>query len=151
MVISPPGQIGAPPAMPHGSRKIVTVLFADMVDSTVLADELDAEAFRGLMERYFAAAEDAVTRHGGYVEKFIGDAVMAVFGIPKLHEDDALRAVAAAVELRDDVQALGEEFVAAYGQTVVLRIGVESGEAVAGVRGRDELYVTGPTVSTAAR
>jgi class 3 adenylate cyclase/tetratricopeptide (TPR) repeat protein len=151
MVISPPGQIGAPPALPHGSRKIVTVLFADMVDSTVLADELDAEAFRGLMERYFAAAEDAVTRHGGYIEKFIGDAVMAVFGIPKLHEDDALRAVAAAVELRDRVQALGEEFITAYGQTVVLRIGVESGEAVAGVRGRDELYVTGPTVSTAAR
>lgn len=151
MVTSPPGQIGTRTAMAHGSRKIVTVLFADMVDSTVLADDLDAEAFRGLMERYFAAAEDAVSRHGGYVEKFIGDAVMAVFGIPKLHEDDALRAVAAAVELRDDVQALSEEFEAAYGQTVVLRIGVESGEAVAGVRGRDELYVTGPTVSTAAR
>ena len=82
MVSSPPDRIGTPPAMAHGSRKIVTVLFADMVDSTVLADELDAESFRGLMERYFAAAEGAVTRHGGHVEKFIGDAVMAVFGIP---------------------------------------------------------------------
>ncbi len=151
MVSSPPDRIGTPPAMAHGSRKIVTVLFADMVDSTVLADELDAEAFRALMERYFAAAEDAVTRHGGYVEKFIGDAVMAVFGIPKLHEDDALRAVTAAVELRDRMRALDEEFTAAYGTTVVLRVGVESGEAVAGVRSSDELYVTGPTVSTAAR
>lgn len=151
MVSSPPDQIGTPPAMTHGSRKIVTVLFADMVDSTVLAEELDPEAFRGLMERYFAAAEEAVTRHGGYVEKFIGDAVMAVFGIPKLHEDDALRAVTASVELRDQVRALSGDFAATYGQTVVLRIGVESGEAVAAVRGRDELYVTGPTVSTAAR
>ncbi|TKJ17959.1 adenylate/guanylate cyclase domain-containing protein [Blastococcus sp. CCUG 61487] len=151
MVSSPPDRVDSPPVMAHGSRKIVTVLFADMVESTVLAEELDPEAFRGLMDRYFAAAEEAVTRHGGYVEKFIGDAVMAVFGIPKLHEDDALRAVSAAVELRDRVRALGEEFTAAYGQTVVLRLGVESGEAVAGVRGRDELYVTGPTVSTAAR
>jgi class 3 adenylate cyclase/tetratricopeptide (TPR) repeat protein len=151
VVVSPPDQFGTPPAVERGSRKIVTVLFADMVDSTALAEDLDAEAFRALMDRYFAAAEDAVARHGGYVEKFIGDAVMAVFGIPKLHEDDALRAVTAAVELRDRIRALAEEFTAAYGQTVVLRMGVESGEAVAGVRSESALYVTGPTVSTAAR
>jgi class 3 adenylate cyclase/tetratricopeptide (TPR) repeat protein len=135
----------------HGSRKIVTVLFVDMVDSTVLGDDLDAESFRALMERYYEVAHDAVARHGGHVEKFIGDAVMAVFGIPKLHEDDALRAVTAAVELRDRIDALNEEFLRAYGRTVAIRTGVESGEAVASERGWAELYVTGPTVNTAAR
>jgi class 3 adenylate cyclase/tetratricopeptide (TPR) repeat protein len=151
MVISPPEDVGARTPVVPGSRKIVTVLFVDMVDSTVLADELDAESFRALMEHYYEAAHDVVGRHGGYVEKFIGDAVMAVFGIPKLHEDDALRAVTAAVELRDRIDALNEEFLRVYGTAVAIRAGVESGEAVAGQRGRGELYVTGPTVNTAAR
>jgi class 3 adenylate cyclase/tetratricopeptide (TPR) repeat protein len=151
MVTSSADDLRTPPTVPHGSRKIVTVLFVDMVDSTVLADELDAESFRALMDRYFQAADEVVARHGGYVEKFIGDAVMAVFGIPKLHEDDALRAVTAAVELRDRVAAMNEEFRQAYGRTVAIRTGVESGEAMASVRGRGELYVTGPTVNTAAR
>jgi class 3 adenylate cyclase/tetratricopeptide (TPR) repeat protein len=151
MVSSPSGLTTPKGPVAHGSRKIVTVLFVDMVDSTVLADDLDAESFRALMERYYEAAHDAVARHGGYVEKFIGDAVMAVFGIPKLHEEDALRAVTAAVELRDRIDALNEEFLRAYGRTVAIRSGVESGEAMASQRGWGELYVTGPTVQTAAR
>jgi class 3 adenylate cyclase/tetratricopeptide (TPR) repeat protein len=150
MVISPP-DTGTRPAVAHASRKLVTVLFADMVDSTVLADDLDPESFRALMDRYFAAAAEVVARHGGHVEKFIGDAVMAVFGIPRLHEDDALRAVTAAVELRDRVHELNADFLAAYGRAVAIRIGVESGEAMASERGGGELYVTGPTVNTAAR
>ena len=144
-VTSPSGLTTTKGPVAHGARKIVTVLFVDMVDSTVLADELDAESFRALMERYYEAAHDAVARHGGHVEKFIGDAVMAVFGIPKLHEDDALRAVTAAVELRDRIDALSEEFLRAYGRTVAIRSGVESGEAMASQRGWGELYVTGPT------
>ena len=151
MVMSSAGELRTSPPVAHGSRKIVTVLFVDMVDSTVLAEDLDAESLRALMERYFQAAGEVVARHGGYVEKFIGDAVMAVFGIPKLHEDDALRAVTAAVELRDRVAAMNEEFQRAYGRTVAIRTGVESGEAMASERGRGELYVTGPTVNTAAR
>ena len=151
MVTNPSGLIPTKRPLTHGSRKIVTVLFVDIVDSSVLADDLDVESFRALMERYYEAAHDAVVRHGGHLEKFIGDAVMAVFGIPKLHDDDALRAVTAAVELRNRIEALNEEFLRAYGRTVAIRSGVESGEAVASERGGGELYVTGPTVSTAAR
>ena len=80
MVTSPSGSTTTKRPVAHGSRKIVTVLFVDMVDSTVLADDLDAESFRALMEHYYEAAHNAVARHGGHVEKFIGDAVMAVFG-----------------------------------------------------------------------
>src|SRR5215218_6317772 len=90
-------------------RKTVTVLFADVVSSTALGEQLDPEALRRVMGRYFEAARAAVERHGGTVEKFIGDAVMAVFGIPTLHEDDALRAVRAAEELRGSLGALNEQ------------------------------------------
>ena len=87
-------------------RKTVTVLFADMVGSTALGESLDPEALRQLMVRYFEQMAGAVRRHGGTVEKFIGDAVMAVFGVPRAHEDDALRAVRAAVEMRDTLDEL---------------------------------------------
>ena len=135
----------------HGSRKIVTVLFADLVNSTVLAEELDPESLRSLMERYFGVADELISRNGGYVEKFIGDAVMAVFGIPTLHEDDALRAVTSAVMLQERIDSLNTEFLAGWGTTIAVRIGVDSGEAIAAVRDKDQLYVTGPTVTTAAR
>jgi len=93
--------IGAPPGTGRqGVRKTVTVLFADVVGSTALGEQIDPETLRAVLARYFAAARAVLERHGGTVEKFIGDAVMAVFGVPMLHEDDALRAARAAVELR---------------------------------------------------
>jgi class 3 adenylate cyclase len=135
----------------RGSRKIVTVLFVDVVDFTALSEELDPESVRSLMERYFAVADELITHHGGYIEKFIGDAVMAVFGIPTLHDDDALRAVTAAVQLAAGLDSLNAEFRATWGTSIAVRIGADSGEAIVGVREQDQLYVTGPAVITAAR
>jgi class 3 adenylate cyclase/tetratricopeptide (TPR) repeat protein len=117
-------------------RKTVSVVFADVRGSTALGEALDPEAARKLMARYFEQARTILERHGGTVEKFIGDAVMAVFGVPQLHEDDALRAVRAAAELRDGVTE------------VQLRIGVNTGEVVAG---GGETLVTGDAVNVAAR
>jgi class 3 adenylate cyclase/tetratricopeptide (TPR) repeat protein len=133
------------------SRKIVTALFVDLVGSTSLADALDVEAYRALMERYFAEASAVITRHGGFLEKFIGDAVMAVFGVPELHEDDALRAVTAAVDIRSRLAALDDEFRDTWGTTIAVRAGVESGEAVVSGSAVDDLRVSGPALNTAAR
>src|SRR5213595_2174379 len=96
------------------SRRTVTVLFADVADSTPLGERLDPESLRRVMSRFFEEMSVVLLRHGGTVEKFIGDAVMAVFGIPELHEDDALRAVRAAV----DAQA------ALFAEEIAARIGV---------------------------
>src|SRR5437016_2418694 len=79
-----------------GARKVVTVVFCDVADSTGLGERLDPEVLRAIMSRYFREMRAVLERHGGTIEKFIGDAVMAVFGVPTLHEDDALRAVTAA-------------------------------------------------------
>src|SRR3954468_7497238 len=86
-------------------RRLVTVLFADVVGSTAMGEALDPEDVRALLGRLFAIATDAVERHGGRVEKFIGDAIMAVFGVPIAHDDDPARALSAALGLRDRVQA----------------------------------------------
>jgi class 3 adenylate cyclase/tetratricopeptide (TPR) repeat protein len=129
-------------------RKTVTVLFADVVSSTALGEQLDPEALRRVMSRYFEAARGAVERHGGTVEKFIGDAVMAVFGIPTLHEDDALRAVRAADELRTSLLTLNEQLERDSGVMLELRIGLNTGEVVAG---RGESLVTGDAVNVAKR
>ena len=88
-------------------RKVVTVLFCDVVGSTALGESVDPEALQGLLARYFERMKEIVESHGGTVEKFIGDAVMAVFGVPAVHEDDALRACRAAVEMRDGVPGAG--------------------------------------------
>ena len=85
---------------PSEVRKVVTIVFADVTGSTALGERLDPEALRRVMGRYFDEMSAVIERHGGTVEKFIGDAVMAVFGIPQLHEDDALRAVRAADGMR---------------------------------------------------
>ena len=90
-------------------RKTVTVLFCDVTGSTALGESVDPERLRALLARYFERMKAIVERHGGTVEKFIGDAVMAVFGVPVLHEDDALRALRAAVEMRDALPELGLE------------------------------------------
>ena len=120
-------------------RKVVTVLFADVVGSTTLGEATDPEALRARMRSYFEDLRASVERHGGVVEKFIGDAVMAVFGIPASHEDDALRAVRAAVEIREAVTR----------HELEARIGVNTGEVVAG--GEDEMLAIGDAVNVAAR
>jgi len=120
-------------------RKVVTVLFCDLVGSTALGESTDPEALRARMRRYFEDLRVIIERHGGTVEKFVGDAVMAVFGIPVSHEDDALRAVRAAAEMSAAVKEHGLE----------ARIGVNTGEVVVG--GEGETLVTGDAVNIAAR
>src|SRR3954451_20915211 len=102
-------------------RKVVAVLFCDVTSSTALGERLDPESLRRVMARYFGVASDVIERHGGTVEKFIGDAVMAVFGVPVVHEDDALRAVRAAADLQPALRELNTELEAAYGIRLVLR------------------------------
>jgi class 3 adenylate cyclase/tetratricopeptide (TPR) repeat protein len=129
-------------------RKTVTVLFCDLSGSTALGERLDPESLRRVLGRYFETAREAVERHGGTVEKFIGDAVMAVFGVPVVHEDDALRCVRAAADVRDAIGPLNAELAQDYGTTLALRIGISTGEVVAGT---EERLATGDTVNVAAR
>src|SRR5437762_2906575 len=103
------------------------------------------------MSRYFDAMSAAITRHGGTIEKYIGDAVMAVFGLPKVHEDDALRAVRAAQGMQDGLRGLNEEFLRTYGVTLANRIGVNTGGVVAGDATTNQRLVTGDPVNVAAR
>jgi class 3 adenylate cyclase/tetratricopeptide (TPR) repeat protein len=119
-------------------RKTVSVLFCDVTGSTALGESTDPEALRSLLAGYFERMKGIVERHGGTVEKFIGDAVMAVFGVPVVHEDDALRACRAAVEMRDALPELGVDG----------RIGVNTGEVVTGT---EERLATGDAVNVAAR
>ena len=132
-------------------RKTVTVVFADVTGSTALGERLDPESMRGVMSRYFDEMRSAVERHGGTVEKFIGDAVMAVFGVPVVHEDDALRAVRAAEEMREALGTLNAELERDWGARLEIRIGVNTGEVVAGDPSSGESFVTGDTVNVAAR
>ena len=129
-------------------RKTVTVLFCDVTGSTALGERLDPESLRRVLARYFETAKMVVEQHGGTVEKFIGDAVMAVFGVPQVHEDDALRAVRAAAQLRDALEPLNDELDRDYGTTLALRIGVNTGEVVTGT---EERLATGDAVNVAAR
>ena len=122
----------------YEQRKTVTVLFCDLTGSTALGERLDPERLRSVLAQYFDEMKSIVQRHGGSVEKFIGDAVMAVFGVPVLHEDDALRAVRAAAEMREALPTLGLQG----------RIGVMTGEVVTGTAQR---LVTGDAVNVAAR
>jgi class 3 adenylate cyclase/tetratricopeptide (TPR) repeat protein len=134
-------ECGAPAtaaAAAREQRKVVTVLFCDITGSTGLGERLDPESLRSLLAAYFERMKAIVERHGGTVEKFIGDAVMAVFGVPVLHEDDALRAMLAAAEMRDALPELGVEG----------RIGLATGEIVTGT---EERLATGDAVNVAAR
>lgn len=132
-------------------RKTVTVLFADVAGSTALGERLDPETLRALMTRYFQEARRVLEHHGGTVEKFIGDAVVAVFGIPVVHEDDALRAVRAALELRSALALVHEELARPLGVELAARIGLNTGEVVAGDPGIRETFATGDAVNVAAR
>jgi class 3 adenylate cyclase len=132
-------------------RKVVSILFCDLKGSTNLGEALDPESLREVMARYFDVMSAAITRHGGTIEKYIGDAVMAVFGLPRVHEDDALRAVRAAQAMQDGLRSLNAELERSYGVTLANRIGVNTGEVVAGDAATQQRLVTGDAVNVAAR
>jgi class 3 adenylate cyclase/tetratricopeptide (TPR) repeat protein len=132
-------------------RKTVTVLFCDVSGSTRLGEQQDPEQVRRVMFRYFDRARDVLERHGGTVEKFIGDAVVGIFGIPVLHEDDALRALRAAIDLRAAIEDLNVELEAEFGLRIDIRIGVNSGEVVAGETLSGDGYASGDAVNVAQR
>ena len=123
---------GAPVGTPFSTeeRKMVTVLFADLVDSTGLSRRLDPERTREVLGRFFDAASEELRALRGRPEKYIGDAVMAVFGLPTVSEDDALRAVRAGLAIRDRTRRLSDALGLA--EPLEVRVGVESGEAATG-------------------
>ena len=134
-------------------RKTVTVVFCDVSGSTAMGERLDPESLRRVMTRYFEEMRSVLEAHGGTVEKFIGDAVMAIFGVPTVHEDDALRAVRAANGMRDRLEELNKELERDLGVTIQARIGVNTGEVLAGTGdpASGESLVTGDAVNVAAR
>jgi class 3 adenylate cyclase/tetratricopeptide (TPR) repeat protein len=132
-------------------RKTVTAVFCDVTGSTALGEHLDPESLRRVMSRYFETMREVLTRHGGTVEKFIGDAVMAVFGVPYVHEDDALRAVRAALEMGRELERVNLELDRSWGARLRVRIGVNTGPVVAGDPASGQMLVTGDAVNVAAR
>jgi class 3 adenylate cyclase/tetratricopeptide (TPR) repeat protein len=142
--LGPAPRVGVPPASgPVAERRLVTVLFADLVGFTPFAEERDAEEVRETLTRYFELARAVIERYGGTVEKFIGDAVMAVWGAPTAHEDDAERAVRAGLELVDAVKGLAPSIQA--------RAGVLTGEAAVTLGATNQAMVAGDLVNTASR
>jgi class 3 adenylate cyclase/tetratricopeptide (TPR) repeat protein len=134
----------AEPAPTRETRKTVTLLFCDVSGSTALGERLDPETLRRVMRRYFEEISAVIARHGGTVEKFVGDAVMAVFGVPQVREDDALRAVRAAAEIRESLPPVAAEL----GVELVFRTGVNTGEVMVG---DGQTLATGDAVNVAAR
>src|SRR4051794_7868013 len=141
----------APASAAAEVRKTVTIIFSDLKGSTALGETLDSEALREVMSRYFDAMRTEIERHGGLVEKYIGDAVMAVFGLPTLHEDDALRAVRAAHGMRRALERFNDELETSIGIRLANRTGVHTGEVVTGDSSTGQRLVTGDPVNTAAR
>ncbi|WP_035844820.1 adenylate/guanylate cyclase domain-containing protein [Kitasatospora azatica] len=134
------------------TRRTVTVVFGDLAGSTMLGERLDPEALREVMLRYYTLMRDCLERHGGTVEKFIGDAVMAVFGVPRVHEDDVLRGVRAAWDMQRALAELNGELGAALGVRLQLRVGVNTGEVLYSREfGDGHALVSGDTVNVAAR
>jgi class 3 adenylate cyclase len=131
------------------ARRTVSVLFCDLADSTALGERLDPEPLRELMGRWYEEMRIAVERHGGTVEKFVGDAVMAVYGIPRAHEDDALRAVRAALDMQRAVERLNASLAGRAAPTLRIRIGINTGEVVTGDHA--STLATGDAVNTAKR
>jgi class 3 adenylate cyclase len=127
-----------------GERKLATIVFADLVGSTELGAAQDPERTRALLDRFYDAMAEEVEAAGGTVEKFAGDAVMAVFGAPTAHEDDAERALHAALAMRRRLEEL-------FGDALAVRIGVNTGEVVVGRAREGSSFVTGDAVNVAAR
>jgi class 3 adenylate cyclase len=149
------GECGAPVAgslRPRQEvRKTVTILFCDVVDSTVLGEQKDPETVRHAMSRYFDEMKTIVEGHGGVVERFRGDEVMAVFGVPTVHEDDALRAVRTGMAMQRRLEELNVELRATWDVALECRIGINTGEVVAGDPGTGASFVTGDAVNLAKR
>jgi predicted ATPase/class 3 adenylate cyclase len=141
----------APPPPPQEVRKVVSIVFSDLKGSTAMGEKLDSESLREVMTRYFDAMSAELERHGGLVEKFIGDAIMAVFGLPTLHEDDALRAVRAAAGMQAALGGLNDELDRHWGVRLTVRTGVNTGQVVAGDPTTGQRLVTGDAVNVAAR
>jgi len=140
----------APPAA-QGLRKVVTVVFCDLVGSTRLGEELDPETLRQVLARYFEVMSEVLMRHEGAIQQFIGDAVLAVFGMPTLHEDDAVRAVRAADEMRAALRELNGQLELRWGVRLQARTGVDTGEVIVGEALKGEASVSGDAVTVAAR
>ena len=136
---------------PQEVRKTVTIVFSDLKGSTNLGEALDSEALREVMSRYFEEMKGALEQHGGRIEKYIGDAIMAVFGLPQAHEDDALRAVRAAFAMQEALARLNDELERRWGVSLENRTGVNTGEVVAGDSASAQRLVTGDAVNVAAR
>ncbi len=132
-------------------RRTVSIVFSDLKGSTALGERLDSEQLREVLNHYFNEMRRVLERHGGRVEKYIGDAIMAVFGLPRVHEDDAMRAVRAAFEMKERLVEVNEMLHANYGVRLENRTGVNTGEVVAGDVSSGQRLVTGDTVNTAAR
>jgi class 3 adenylate cyclase/tetratricopeptide (TPR) repeat protein len=132
-------------------RQLVSVVFCDLVGSTPLGEQLDPESLRRVMLRYYAEMRFALERHGGTVEKFIGDAVMALFGVPSMHEDDALRAVRAALDMKEALDRLNEELGQRWGVRLHTRTGVNTGKVVVGDPSPGEGFAVGDAINVAAR
>ena len=132
-------------------RRVVTALFADLARSTSMGERLDPEIVRGLVGQFFELATNEIEARGGTVEKFSGDAVMAVFGIPQAHEDDPERAVRAAVAIRDGLAAAAADANARHGIELRVRIGIEAGEVVVGDPFSGATMATGDAMNLAAR
>jgi predicted ATPase/class 3 adenylate cyclase len=131
-------------------RRVVTVLFVDVVDSTALGERLDPEAVSQVMTAYFEAMSPVVERHGGTVAGLVGDALMAVFGLPALHEDDALRAVRAAQEMRSELVDLNRRLFEEFGVTLITRTGIDTGPVVGTGLAAPRNFVAGEAANTAA-
>ena len=142
---------GAPPAAARAARRLVSVVFADLVGSTGLAERLDPETMHGLLDRYSDVCGAVIERHGGTVEGFIGDAVVGVFGMAELHEDDALRAVRAAVELREAGAVLSAELERDCGVEIAMKLGVESGQVFVSPGSRRSPFAAGDAFNVASR
>ena len=133
-------------------RKLVSVLFADVIGSTALSESLDPERLRTILDSYFAAMAEAIGVWGGTVEKFIGDAIVAVFGVPLVREDDAERALRAALDMLNRLDSLNQDLERTHGIALHIRIGVNTGDVLASTRpGLDQRLVSGDAVNIAAR
>jgi len=150
-----PQQAAPPPrletAAPIRGRRPATVVFADVADSTAMGEQLDPESVHRILERYSETATAILERHGGTVEKFIGDAIVGFFGLTEVHEDDAQRAVRAALELREAVFELTDEVLRRNDVELGVKIAVNSGDVFVGAGSRREMFATGDCVNVAAR